>query len=87
MPKYRVMCYRQGVWDGQEARIIEERVEFLDYFRFMMRAIANPYPRITSESDQQLAQVIRDMYGRKGSQVGLAEQLLYYEDWVGTDNQ
>jgi len=52
-----------------------------------MRAIANPYPRITSESDQQLAQVIRDMYGRKGSQVGLAEQLLYYEDWVGTDNQ
>ena len=48
MPKYRVMCYRQGVWDGQEARIIEERVEFLDYFRFMMRAIANPYLRITS---------------------------------------
>jgi hypothetical protein len=65
--------------------INKERVEFLDYFRFMMRAIANPYPQIASESDQQLARVIRDMYERKGSQVGLAEQLLYFEDWVGTD--
>ena len=27
MPKYRVMCYRQGVWDGQDARIVEAETE------------------------------------------------------------
>ena len=27
MPKYRVMCYRQGIWDGQEARVVEAETE------------------------------------------------------------
>ena len=27
MPKYRVMCYYQGVWDGQEARVVEAKTE------------------------------------------------------------
>jgi hypothetical protein len=62
-----------------------ERVEFLDYLRFMLRAVAEPMPEIRSAADAEIAAIIRETYRRKGAQATFAEKALYYEDWIGTD--
>ena len=61
-----------------------ERVEFLDYFRFMLRAMSGPLPKTNSAADEQIAASI-ETYARKGTHANVAEKAMYYEDWIGTE--
>ena len=67
------------------AWINKERVEFLDYFRFIIRTISNPHPEMTSEADKKVLELLDEMYVQKGSALSIAERTLYHEDWVGTE--
>jgi hypothetical protein len=60
-----------------------ERVAFLDYFRLMLRLVSDPLPSRTAP-DKQILAYMSKMYARVGAQASIAEQTMYYEDWIGT---
>jgi len=60
-----------------------ERVEFLDYFRLMMRVLSDPSPPIQSAADKHIAAIMCETYLRVGVQASIAEKTMYYEDWIG----
>jgi len=62
-----------------------ERVEFLDYFRFILRMMSNPRADVTSEADKRALKLLEQMYVSMGAHASIAEKTLYHEDWVGTD--
>jgi len=63
----------------------QERVEFQCYLRFMLRAMSDPVPQIQSVADEEIAAFHRETYRRNGTQAGLAENAMYFEDWIGTE--
>jgi hypothetical protein len=61
-----------------------ERVAFLDYFRLMLRVISDPRLPTRSAPDKQILACMSEIYARVGAQATIAEQTMYYEDWIGT---
>ncbi|MBX3348859.1 MAG: hypothetical protein KF747_08935 [Nitrospira sp.] len=64
-----------------------ERVGFLSYFRFMLRAAEEPLPQVKSEADQEFMDRVRMDYRLKGANLSVAEKLINLEDWIGTATQ
>jgi hypothetical protein len=71
--------------DMAVALVNRERVEFLDYFRFMVRKMAEPFSATRSAADEEIVVRMGDIYGRRGAQVRIAEEALHIEDWIGTE--
>jgi hypothetical protein len=63
----------------------QERVEFQCFLRFMLRWMSDPVPQIKSVANEEIAAFLRDTYRRTGAEAGIAENAMYYEDWIGTD--
>src|SRR5207244_145854 len=63
----------------------QERVEFQCYLRFMLRFMSDPGPQMQSAADEEIVAFLRALYLRKGAQAGIAENLTYFEDWIGTE--
>src|SRR5262249_58605068 len=63
----------------------QERVEFQYYLRFILRAISDPVPQIKSAADKMIAAFLRETYRRKGAHASIAENAMYFEDWIGTE--
>jgi hypothetical protein len=64
----------------------EERIEVLDYTRFLLRwDDGHMPPQAKTEADESISDFILQTYLKQGSKAGLAEKTLpYLEDWIGT---
>jgi hypothetical protein len=63
----------------------QERVEFQCCLRFMLRAVSDPVSQTKSTIDEEIAALLRETYRRKGGPAGIAENAMYFEDWIGTE--
>lgn len=64
-----------------------ERVEVLDYTRFLLRWDPDHMPpQAKTAADESIAAFILETYLEQGSKAGLAEKTIpYLEDWIGID--
>jgi hypothetical protein len=61
----------------------KSRVQFLEYFRFMLRALSNPMPKIESDVDREVLSFLAGVYRDKGARSSIAENAMNFEDWIG----
>jgi hypothetical protein len=69
-------------------RLNMERVEFLDYFRFMLRAMSSREPKNDPARDERIAaSVIWEICAQNDAYTNIADKVMYYEDRISSPYQ